>query len=85
MKALIKQTPKRKAEVFFETDWLDWMDPDTGAPLNQDPYGYALAEDAPSEDPMDYDVERHEGVDEYGDPVVTYTARIKAGWTPGEE
>lgn len=84
MKALIKQRPTRQAEVFFASDWLDWMDHETGAPLNSDPYGYALAEDAPSDDPSDYEIERHEGVDEYGDPIVTYTATIKAGWRPQE-
>ena len=84
MKALIKQDPPRQAEVFFEDQWLDWMDAETGAPLNQDPYRYGLAMDAPSDDPMDYDIERHEGVDQYGDPVVTYTATIKDGWRPEE-
>lgn len=84
MKALIKQRPTSKAEVFFASDWLGWMDPETGAPLNSDPYCYGLAEDAPSDDPMDYDIVAHTATDEDGNAVTTYTATIKAGWRPEE-
>lgn len=80
MKALIKQTPRSKAEVFFEDQWLDWMDPETGAPLNSEPYGYGLCQDAQSDDPEDYILTKHISTDEYGDEIVTLTAELKPGW-----
>lgn len=85
MKALIKQKPASKAEVFFETSWLDWMDSETGAPLNSDPYGYGLCMDARSDDPADYVLTSHTETDEDGNEVVTYTAELREGWTPSEE
>ena len=80
MKALIKQKPASKAEVFFEDSWLEWMDPDTGAPLNSDPYKYGLCLDAQSDDPDDYVLTKHVETDEDGNEVVTYTAEMKPGW-----
>lgn len=80
MKALVKQKPRSKAEVFYEDAWLEWMDPDTGAPLNSDPYKYGLCLDAQSDDPDDYVLTKHVDVDEYGDEIITYTAEMKPGW-----
>ena len=74
MKALVKQKPKSKAEVFFESDWLEWMDPSTGYPLNADPYKYGLCEDAYSDDPADYEITAETGTDADGNTVTTYTA-----------
>ena len=85
MKALIKQRPTSQAEVFYESDWLDWMNPETGAPLNTEPYGYGLCQDAQSGDPADYMLTKHVSTDEYGDEVVTLTAELRPGWMMSEE
>lgn len=74
MKALVKQKPRSKAEVFFESDWLDWMNPDTGFPLNADPYKYGLCEDAYSDDPADYEITSETTMDMDGNEITTYTA-----------
>lgn len=80
MKALIKQRPASQAEVFYEDSWLPWMDQQTGAPLNSEPYGYGLCEDAQSDNPDDYTLTKHTSVDEYGDEIITLTAKLKKGW-----
>lgn len=80
MRALVKQKPKSRAEVFFESDWLDWMDPETGAPLNADPYKYGLCENATSSDPADYAITSQTVEDEDGNPVTTYTAVQTGGF-----
>ena len=85
MKALIKQKPAGAKEVFFETDWLPWMDQQTGAPLNSEPYGYGLCEDAQSDSPDDYVLTKHTSTNEYGDEVVTLTAELRPGWKLSEE
>lgn len=77
MKALIKNKPTAKAEVFKQSDWLDWMDSDTGYPLNTFPYKYGLCEDAISDNPDDYDI-----TIEIIDGVKYYTATIKEDYTP---
>lgn len=80
MKALIKQKPKSKAEVFYHSDWLDWMDENTGYPLNTFPYKYGLCEDAVSDDPNDYVI-----TSEIIDNVEYFTATIKPDFTPEPE
>lgn len=82
MKALIN---KHTGEVFRQSDWLVWMDADTGYPLNHEPYGYALCEDAQSDDASDYTFTKHTSTDEYGDKIITYTAKLKKGWKLKEE
>lgn len=86
MKALIKQTPERQKEIFYETDWLYWMDPKTGHPLNTYPYCYGLCEDALSDDPDDYVIEEHrpERKGDEDEAEITYTATLKRGWKPKE-
>lgn len=72
MKALIKQSPAYQAEVWFEDDWLPWIG--DGTCMARWPYGYALCQDATSDDPAEYIIEEHQTVDEFGDPVIYYTA-----------
>ena len=54
MKALIKQKPNSQKEVFYQDSWLEFMDPNTGYPLNTYPYKYGLCEDVISDNPDDY-------------------------------
>lgn len=77
MKALIKQKPTSQKEIFYESDWLEWMDNETGYPLNTFPYKYGLCEDAISDNPDDYDI-----TVEIIDGVKYYTATIKEDYTP---
>lgn len=58
MKALIRKhgfTPTKASqnEVYPQTQWHDWINPDTGAPLTDENLAYALCEDCP-EDYMSY-------------------------------
>lgn len=70
MKALV-----RKDEVYLETAWHSWIDRQTGKPLTDENYGYALC-DVPSDVaddviPEDFDIEvKGETVtDEFGETV----------------
>lgn len=50
-RALIRKTPyclEYQQEVYLEP-WLPWMDTDTGAPLTDENYGYALCNDIPDD------------------------------------
>lgn len=85
MKALIKQKPASQKEVFYQSDWLPWMNSETGYPLNTMPYGYGLCEDAKSDNPDDYTLTKHTSTDEYGDKTITLTAKLKKGWKLKEE
>lgn len=66
MKALIRKnpdTPTKPAqdEVYLQP-WLDWINPETGAPLTDENYGYALCEDVPEGvelSPEDFTVTEH--------------------------
>jgi len=80
MKALIKQKPASQKEIFYESDWLEWMDQNTGYPLNTYPYKYGLCDDAISDKPDDYNitVEKING-------VKYYTATIKDDYIPNTD
>lgn len=49
MRALIRKSPDTPTKPFqdeiYLAPWLDWIDPNTGAPLTDENYGYALCED----------------------------------------
>ena len=77
MKALIKQKPASQKEIFYESDWLEFMDKETGYPLNTYPYKYGLCEDAISNNPDDYDITMKKI-----DGVKYYTATIKEDYVP---
>lgn len=52
MKALIRKngytpTDVEQNEVYVEP-WLSWVNPDTGAPLTDENYGYAFCDDIPN-------------------------------------
>lgn len=58
MKALVRKygfTPTKASqnEVYPQTQWHDWINPDTGAPLTDENLGYALCENCP-EDYLSY-------------------------------
>jgi len=74
MKALIN---KSTGEVFRQSDWLAWMDSDTGYPLNTVLYGYGLCTDAQSDDANDYTITKHKDG--------TMSAKLKKGWKLKEE
>lgn len=46
MKVLVRKSPfvKKDQEEVYPEPWLDWVDPETGAPLTDENYGYALCE-----------------------------------------
>lgn len=79
MKALIKQKPASQKEIFYESDWMEWMDPNTGYPLNTYPYKYGLCEDAVSDDPDDYTITY-----EVINGIKYYTATIKDDFIPDQ-
>lgn len=46
MKVLVRKMPfvKKEQEEVYPSPWLDWVDPETGAPLTDENYGYALCD-----------------------------------------
>lgn len=77
MKALIKQKPASQKEVFYQDSWLEFMDLNTGYPLNTYPYKYGLCEDAVSNNPDDYVItsKKIKG-------MIYYTATIREDYEP---
>lgn len=79
MKALIRKhgcTPTRveQDEVYVESEWVHWIDKETGKPLTDENYGYALCVDCPEGvelDVKDFEVTEHveEVEDEFGEKV----------------
>ena len=73
MKALIRKhgftpTKKEQDEVFLSASWPDWVDKNTGAPLTDENYGYALCDNLPNDlvladdrelTPDDFEVTEH--------------------------
>lgn len=94
MKALIRKnpdTPTKPAqdEVYLQP-WLDWIDQETGRPLTDENYGYALCESVPDDHPgdigpMDFQVTAHTRTetDPYGEEGQSVTVRYwTATYTP---
>lgn len=51
MKALIQIASNPGLfEIFLERDWHDWIDKESGAPLTDENYGYAMCYEFPIED-----------------------------------
>lgn len=51
MKALIKpSTDPAEFEIYPESAWHKWIDKETGAPLTDENYGYAICYNFPEED-----------------------------------
>lgn len=91
MKALIKRYPDNaeyeyESEVYLESAWHPWIDRDTGAPLTDENYGYALCVECPDDVELkseDFEiVEKVEQVeDEFGEKIVvrSWTAEYVGG------
>lgn len=90
MKALIRKSPdtptKPSQDEIYLQPWLDWIDQQTGAPLTDENYGYALSDDfAPTfteEHPEltldDFEITEHTETEGEGEEAVTrkyWTAR----------
>ena len=75
MKALISQ---RVGEVYWEADWLPWIDRSTGLPMSLKSRGYAFCGDATSDDPMAYDISEVREEDDDGNAVVRLVAVQRA-------
>ena len=71
MKALINQ---KTGEVYFENHWMPWISRSTGYPLAIRSRGYALCEDATSDNASDYIVSEKIVEDDDGFETVYLTA-----------
>lgn len=75
MKALVNQ---RTGEVYWENDWLPWINRTTGLPLALRSRGYAYCAEATSESAADYIVSEVREEDDDGYEVVRLVAVQRA-------